>query len=209
MADPALYSEGFIQALLRWRTPEAMRIYAKIKPSAYAEAVERATACDASVPTRARSVEYEPYHTLARIDETLDSLGADLAAIASTEKEARRKQARSPAPAPTPTKRKQPSPATEKTARTRATHGAASAVYDLGEAGRVAATTETPQNIVGSTWSLPNWLWPGGDGDRGRTDCQVVAYAAALQQYVVLDCDAGHHYPVAHKHIKRHGTRVE
>ena len=47
---------GEIQALVRWKTEEAMRIYARIRPSAYADAVEGAIATPMRGLTRGRSM---------------------------------------------------------------------------------------------------------------------------------------------------------
>ena len=57
--------EGVIQSLVRWKTPEAMRIYARMEPQRYADYVDMAT--DARVPCDGAMPEGLPHPGVARL----------------------------------------------------------------------------------------------------------------------------------------------
>ena len=77
MAQPDA-EEATAQALVRWKTVDALRIYYKMLPSAYADMVNRATRTDAAKHTNLTIPEIDANDARTRIDDAiaeLDSLG--------------------------------------------------------------------------------------------------------------------------------------
>ena len=173
---------GEIQALVRWKTEEAMRIYARIRPSAYADAVEGAIATDAGPHAGAfdeAEIEIDPRNAIARLEEAVTHLDADA-------KEAKRKGKA----------REQPSadPAPEQGS------------FDVGENADVAASLSDARGLVGNGVSMPDKCWPGETGT-GSTRCTVVAFAEDRGKYVLRISRGdweGQHYLFAYDQIERH-----
>ena len=65
--------EGVIQALVRWKTPDAMRLYARMAPEQYATYVDIAARADATSPATAPAgmPEIDPQQVVAEHEQAL------------------------------------------------------------------------------------------------------------------------------------------
>ena len=83
--------EGVIQSLVRWKTVEAMRIYARMQPTQYADYVDMATnsrpSTDGDIP--ADLPEVDPEGILVETQATIDAIEAEETAKAKATRAAR------------------------------------------------------------------------------------------------------------------------
>ena len=188
--------DAVIQAILRWKTPDSIRVYAEMAPSKYAALVEKTTITRAPSLARTREPpEIEPSHACARIEVTLEQLSRAVNGTPST--------ATAPAVPSTPTAKKEARAETIATPTTEPAN-----TYDLGELGNVAASTHKRKRGIGENVRLPAYLWPSARDPRATCACTVVAWAPSISKYVIHAHDDGHHYAMPSSEIlKRLGKR--
>ena len=81
--NTAKRSDGAVQCICRWKTLEAMRLYAKMDPTEYADLVDEITATRIDV-TKARSLPAtDPHDIVAVMDESMAWLAQDEATAAA------------------------------------------------------------------------------------------------------------------------------
>ena len=181
--------DAVVQALLRWKTPDSIRVYAEMAPSKYAALVEKTTITRAPSLAATRDIpEIEPSHACARIEATLEQLS----------------RAVNIAPSATTTPVEPSTPATTK--KTRATPITTPAtkpanMYDVGELGEVWASKNKRKRGIGEEIRLPAHLWPNASNSRASRKCTVVAWAPSLSKYVILAHNDGHHYAMPSNEI--------
>ena len=181
--------DAVVQALLRWKTPDSIRVYAEMAPSKYAALVEKTTITRAPSLAATRDIpEIEPSHACARIEATLEQLS----------------RAVNIAPSATTTPAEPSTPATTK--KTRATPITTPAtkpanMYDVGELGEVWASKNKRKRGIGEEIRLPAHLWPNASNSRASRKCTVVAWAPSLSKYVILAHNDGHHYAMPSNEI--------
>jgi hypothetical protein len=69
--------EDVIQAVVRWKTPEAMRIYARMEAETYADYVDLATKTDAGASIPDDLPEVDPERLMREHEATFDAMEAD------------------------------------------------------------------------------------------------------------------------------------
>ena len=67
---------------------------------------------------------------------------------------------------------------------------------------------------MGSTLDLPGYLWPGSNAPTATTTCDIVAWASAINKYIVYAHDDEYHYAmppgIVHKRMRaQRNTRNE
>merc|ERR1711965_95429 len=82
--------EGVIQTLVRWKTLEALRIYARMKPGDYADYVDLATNTDAGLATGEEPPEIGPEMIIEEHDATMAAMAQAERDAAAEERGARR-----------------------------------------------------------------------------------------------------------------------
>ena len=180
--------DAVIQAILRWKTPDSIRVYAEMAPSKYAALVEKTTTTRAPSLARTREPpEIEPSHACARIEATLEQLSRAVNGAPST------------ATAPAEPSTQTPTKAVHTASATPTTEPAN--MYDLGELGKVAASTHKRKRGIGEEVRLPAHLWPSARHSRATCACTVVAWAPSLSKYVIHAHDDGHHYAMPSSEI--------
>ena len=194
--------EGVIQAVVRWKTVEAMRIYARIEPAHYARYVDMAASLEGE------SGETIP-DTMPPVDpEAMVEEGA--AAIAAIDEEtraaanARRAEAkrRASANAEPNKKRRQAAPSGQP--RDDAPeHSAAPVTVEIDGGVAVSCSAGDSWGATGQTLRMHNSFWGWDDG--GFSTCKVIGYAGLFdfpdgrqsKHTYVIECD-GFHYPARH-----------
>jgi hypothetical protein len=199
--------DAVIQALLRWKTPDSIRVYAEMSPSQYAERVEQSTLTRAPHPSQRRTIpEIEPSDACARIDATLERLQQAVHPIKGG--------ASAAPPVAGSTRTKTTTPTTPATATRRKSRAVTTAPpplapmqYDLGELGTVEGVCDPAHSATGKSVRLPAYLWPGAGAQKGYCDCTVVAWAPTLSKYIIISHDDNYHYAMPTKEIlKRQRT---
>ena len=193
--------EGVIQSLVRWKTPEAMRIYARMEAARYADYVDMAT--DASVESDGTTPEdlpeVDPTGVLAENEATLAAIEAEAAratkggraAVAKGGKQCGKRRA---------------TPATGDVALGVAEPEAKRTLYDIGERVALAHEGDESWGVIGQAIRLHSSFWGLDDG--AYSDAHVVAYAGAYtfaagnlsKHTYVVECE-GHYYPATHDTI--------
>lgn len=82
--------DGTVQAMLRWRSSDSMRIYARLRPAEYASIIEAATRTNANLPAGTELPEHSP------ADGAADRIDNAIAAIDPTRQKGRAKEAAPP-----------------------------------------------------------------------------------------------------------------
>ena len=180
------HPDGLIQALVCWKTLDAMRLYAKTNRHQYADAVEEVTQTDINV-TQVRSIcDIGPEDVVAKLNTALDALDAPDSDVNGGSSAVAAQRHRSADATKT-------APVAEKT-KGRAKGRAAGMQRAAPEAPKPAAspsketladgtTVQTrTDSIVGHTVKVPNTFWAWGDG---HTWCTIVARCVA--PYVFAD----------------------
>ena len=197
--------EGVIQAIVRWKTPEAMRLYARMEPGRYAEYVAMATdlslASDGTLPEGLPEVD-----PAAVLPEMQGAVAAIESEAANAKRAARPARAENDAAAPGDGKQKQrraaPSTGAPRSGVAEPTRPAQ--VFDIGDGQAVSHAGEESWQVVGQKLMLHNSFWQH-DADE-YSECRVVGYigkykfqgaATAARYTYVIECE-GHHYPAPH-----------
>lgn len=181
--------EALIQLMVRWKTPESVRVYARMLPTDYADHVDSITTTDGH-PLRgmAESVTIDP----ATGYEDIESCIVELESLSV--KRSRKQPAAESDDFVPPTAKAKPdsvSPIEEpkRTARKTASDdsglvaGAKTVVpetlttYDCVGYGHIEFTQTDPKSLTGLMVKIPNSVWPGYEQDRAKTNCQIVGFA--------------------------------
>ena len=194
--------EGVIQSLVRWKTPEAMRIYARMEAQRYADYVDMAT--DARVESDGTTPEdlpeVDPTAVLAENEATLAAIDAEAARAAKAGRAARDDP---PAKGGKKCGKRRATPATGDIAQGVAEPDAKRALYDIGEHVALAHKGEESWGVIGQAIRLHSSFWGLDDG--AYSDARVVAYSGAFtfaagnlsKHTYVVECE-GHYYPATH-----------
>jgi len=196
--------EGVIQSLVRWKTPEAMRIYARMEAQRYADYVDMATdmrvESDGTAPEDLPEV--DPTAVLAENEATLAAIDAEAARTAKASRAARDNPA---AGGGTRRGKRRATPLTGDVAQGTAELDAKRALYNIGDCA-LAHAGEDSWGVIGQSVRLHNSFWGLDDGE--YSDARVVAYASAYtftagnlsKHTYVVECE-GHYYPATHDTI--------
>ena len=208
--------EGVIQALVRWKTPEAMRIYAKMDPQVYANYVDLATSGrDVSAPYTGAPPEVDPEHVFPEISGAAEAMTTEARAAAQTTS---KKRAAERAPEETDggrsRKARRPAPPTGGTAA-RAPAAEEPAEYDFGDGrsasslgadswGATALELRVHASFWGSTPREGTWRWSSDE----YHDCVVAGYVGRYEfddgkvsTYTYAIEHETYHYPMRHSAV--------
>ena len=210
--------EGVIQTLVRWKTLEALRIYARMKPGDYADYVDLATNTDAGLATGEEPPEIGPEMVIEEHDATMAAMAQAERDAAAEERGARRHarngeasstaEARPPAkPTPDPHRGRQGDVGAKK----KATGNEPSTLmpsFDVGDDAPVVGLHEDKWAVTGEEVAVDNRFWGDEFDDGERTTCIVVGY---IGEYVfhdggrsahtfVIEAE-GVHYPIRHTYM--------
>ena len=209
--------EGVIQSLVRWKTPEAMRLYTRTRPNHYADYVDMVTdlsvSSDGVMPDDL--CEVDPRGVYA---ETMDTIEAIDAETAKTKKATQRAQ-RNAAEATAGTKsnkqgKRRSAPATGGVSANAAEPEAKRRTYEIGDGQTVHHAGDDSWGIIGQPVKMHNsfWGWPTSStpSKDDYSDCRVVAYIGAhrfegkvSKHTYVIECE-GHHYAAPHATVAGH-----
>jgi len=207
--------DGHIQCVIRWKTLEAMRLYAKMQDTHYADLVDEITTTNVNVTHAPGELPItgpdDVLEEIEDIDRWLDGDDESLRADPSGGK--RQADPRRDANEKGPMAAEAP-PAASKS------HGKAKAKASRQEPQVKAEPTEVDMNgetvsvrtddkcaLVGRTLLIPNSLWPKGEGDEwdssGHTPCTVIGECVAPYAFsggksrpaYIIECE-GEMYPV-------------
>ena len=193
--------EGVIQTLVRWKTPEAMRIYARMEAYHYADYVDMATdmriESDGTAPEDLPEV--DPTAVLAENEATLEAIEAEAQRTARAGRTAREDPT---AGGSNKRGKRRATPATGEVASGAAAPAAKRALYNIGDCA-LAHAGEESWGVVGQSVRLHNSFWGWDDG--AYSDARVVAYAGAYtfaagnvsKHTYVVECE-GYYYPATH-----------
>ena len=194
--------EGVIQSLVRWKTPEAMRIYARMEAARYADYVDMAT--DASVESDGTTPEdlpeVDPTGVLAENEATLAAIEAEAARATKGGRAARGDPV---AKGGKQCGKRRATPATGDVALGVAEPEAKRTLYDIGERVALAHEGDESWGVIGQAIRLHSSFWGLDDG--AYSDAHVVAYSGAYtfaagnlsKHTYVVECE-GHYYPATH-----------
>jgi len=171
--NSARQADGVIQCVLRWKTLEAMRLYAKMDRQQYADAVDLITSTNIVVTKAASNPPTGPEDLQSELHDIQQWLEHD----ASDEERSmpvRSSKARTRIP-PQPEESEAPAPSPP----------SARQVVVLGSSVELKAVDTT--NMTGCMVEVPNALWPKEEGDTweesGFTTCMVVGRCASNYAY--------------------------
>ena len=219
--------EGVIQSLVRWKTLEAMRIYARMEPETYASYVDMATDLgqDSCGEMPADLCEVDPRGVVTEHEATITAIDAVAAKAAKAAKAARAEsvtgapaasQAKGGKGGPRGVRRDAPvtgdvhADAEEPEAKRRA--------FDIGGGQAVVHKGDDTWRVVGQKLKLHNSFWGipvppppvgGGQAPSQYSECIVVAYIGeyrfpdtqrSSKHTYVIECE-GFHYPVRHSAV--------
>ena len=192
--------EGVIQSVVRWKTPEAMRIYARMDAKQYADYVDMATSPHIAEVTGDEPLpEIDPEGVIADHDATLAALDAEATRAAQAAKALKAAAAQPPQG-----KARRPRPSTgEPTKAGKHARAAAPRAFDIGNGEVVHSTGGDSWGIDGERLHMHHSFWGGADD--GSSPCVVQAYigaykfmsGAASAHTFVIECE-GHYYPARH-----------
>ena len=191
--------EGVIQTLVRWKTVEALRIYARMRPSDYADYVDMATQGDANLGDAAEVPEIEPEDVIAEHEATIQALDE----IEQQDKAAENARSRVSGSSASPSKRRTTAADTSSGGASRTPRK----VFDLGDGKTAVDLGPDTWNVRGRTILVPNGFW-GPEYDDGNTSaCLVVGFIGgfhfphAYSPYTyIIQCE-GHEYAIKHSTV--------
>ena len=193
--------EFVIQSLVRWKTPEAMRIYARMEAQRYADYVDMATdmRVESDGTTPKDLPEVDPTAVLAENEATLAAIEAEAARTARAGRATRDDPA---AGGGAKRGKRRATPSTGDVAQGTAEPDAKRALYNIGDCA-LAHEGEESWDVIGQPVRLHNSFWGWDDGE--YSDARIVAYAGAYtfaagnlsRHTYVVECE-GHYYPATH-----------
>ena len=207
--------DGHIQCVIRWKTLEAMRLYAKMQDTHYADLVDEITTTNVNVTHAPGELPItgpdDVLEEMEDIDRWLDGDDESLRADPSGGKRqaSSRQDAGSGGPrtsAAPPAAGKSHGKAKAEVSKQEPQAKAEPTKVDMnGETVRV--RTDDTHSLVGRTLLIPNSLWPKGEGDEwdpdGHTPCRVIGECVAPYAFsggnsrpaYIIECE-GEMYPV-------------
>ena len=200
--------EGIVQSVVRWKTPEAMRIYARIEPEQYADYVELATTTDAPASIPADLPEIDPEHVLPETEAALAHIEREAAAAAKAARAATRDETTEESAAVKRKRARKPTPASGEPSGAGTSMEDARPTFDLGDGKQATHLGDDSWDVCGQTLRLHNSLW-GIEGDE-YTECKVVGYigahhfeSGAVSRHTYVIEDGGYFYAVRHDTVAR------
>ena len=197
--------EGVIQSLVRWKTPEAMRIYARMEPAQYADYVDMATNAnrqiyDDSVPDDLP--ETDPAGVVAEHTATIAALDAEVARAAKAKRAARDGGTRAAATG-NASKRRRPTPTSGDTSANSAEPPTVARVFDIGDGIAVAHAGEETWHVIGQELSLHYSFWQLPEDEYspasvvGFVDQHTFPNGRRSKHAYVVECE-GNYYLATH-----------
>ena len=195
--------EGVVQSLVRWKTPEAMRIYARMEPEQYADYVDMGTdvshECGGEMPQDLP--ETDPSGVLADTEATVAAIEADAAQKTKAAKAAR--EGASAAAAGGRQGQRRAAPATGDVRRGVAEPATQQRTFEIDDGQTVAHRGDESWGIMGQTLRMHNSFWNWTDDN--YSVCRVVGYAGnfrfasgkAAKHTYIIECE-GFYYPATH-----------
>ena len=190
--------EGVIQTVVRWKTVEALRIYARTKPGQYADYVDMCTRNDASLANANEMPEIDPYDVLEEHESTLEAIAElERSERASNHPERHREMA-------TPTRRRVPN---SPPVLAGPSDGRDREVFDLGRGNTATDLGPETWDLKGRALKIDNSFWGSRYDDGGKSDCVVAGFIGGYQfeegysrHTYVMTCD-GHEYPIRYRAV--------
>lgn len=195
--------EGVVQSLVRWKTPEAMRIYARMEPEQYADYVDMGTdvshECGGETPQDLP--ETDPSGVLADTEATVAAIEADAAQKTKAAKAAR--EGASAAAAGGRQGQRRAAPATGDVRRGVAEPATQQRTFEIDDGQTVAHRGDESWGIMGQALRMHNSFWNWTDDN--YSVCRVVGYAGnfrfasgkAAKHTYIIECE-GFYYPATH-----------
>ena len=194
--------EGVIQSLVRWKTVEAMRIYARMQPTQYADYVDMATdprsTTGGAIPEDLPEV--DPEGILAETQATIDAIDSEEAIKTKAARTAREQDVPR---ATTKRGQRRAAPPTGGVSTDAAEPEARRHAFDIGEGQAVYHLGDDSWNVTGQQLRVHNSFW--GWTDNEYSECRVAGYAGEYsfasgklsKHTYVIEYD-GHFYPATH-----------
>ena len=198
--------EGVIQALVRWKTPEAMRLYARMEPGTYADYVELGTSVgDGPEPEGISDElpEIDPEGIMAEHEENLGVLERSATEASQRARAERRHTANSGETSGAAPKRRKAAPATGAPDPSAAPQPVAMPTFELSDGVAAQHMGDESWGVIGQHISLHNSFW--GEAGNEYSRCSVVGYIGKFEfdsgptsrHTYVIEYE-GNHYPIRH-----------
>ena len=185
-------AEAIAQALCRWKSIEAVRIYARWNPADYADYVDTATRTDASLTHDIDMPEVNPTDVIRELEATIAALGG------SNAKAQRVSQGDAEVPSRTHKKAK-----VIETAEDASTVGKHMATHDLGNGVVVNDVGVDPWGVLGTVANVHHSFW--GLSGNSTSACRVVGYIGNFKfpgggrsPHTYIIEEEGNKYPIRH-----------
>ena len=201
--------EGIAQALVRWKTPESVRLYGKMQPHQYADYVDMVTRGDAhgAAISGDELPETDPEHVVRDHQATLAYLDHEQSAKAKSKRQhvADDKQAATRKRKPQPQSGEPPAAAV-----------ALRPCFNLGDGASAQDVGDESWGAVGERIRLHYSFWGSRDADdEDYIACTVAGYigrhtfpqGAVSTHTYVIECH-GHHYAIRHRAVASALTRA-
>lgn len=197
--------EGVIQSLVRWKTPEAMRIYARMEPEQYANYVDMAANLSTNggngIPPELPEV--DPEQLLADHERMLEALDTEALQDAKAARAAKRLGDASADDARTHKHKRRQDPSTGGPAAGAAEPTATARCFDIGGGQSMQHAGDDSWGLLGQALRMHNSFW--GWGDDAYSECRVVGFTGSFtfadgtsaKHAYIIECE-GHHYPARH-----------
>ena len=201
--------EGVIQSLVRWKTPEAMRIYARMERDQYADYVDMATDANMSpsVEMPEDLCEVDPRGVLRETEATAAALEAEAAAAVKAARAAGRAGgAAGAADAHAGKKQRRANPTSGNIAANASVPAATQLAFDIGDGQVVQHAGAESWGVIGQRINVHHTFWNIDVDD--YTPGRVVGYVGrfsfpdgSLSKHTyIMECE-GNHYPIRHNTV--------
>ena len=174
--------EALIQMLVRWKTPESVRRYAKTLPCDYADHVDAVTRTDGHPLADMRhKVTIDPTACYEDIEAAIAELEAKLhhAKLAARKEPAESDSLIVPAEVTNSQGTADTEPSDEGPSQSEPE------IYNCPSIGDVQVGDKDPRaaqrRAIGTSANVPNNIWKGYENDNGKTRCVIVGYSATTQ----------------------------
>jgi hypothetical protein len=197
--------EGVTQSIVRWKTPEAMRLYARMQPTQYADYVDMAANLH---PTPGEATlddipEVDPSGVLAEAEATMAALDVEASRAVKAARTTRGEASADAGGDDKQRKRRRTAPVTGDTQHDTGEPVAPPEVFDIGSGTALQHIGDDSWGVVGQALRMHNSFW--GWQDNEYSQCRVVGYAGTYtfpdgqtsKHTYVVECE-GICYPARH-----------
>ena len=194
--------EGVIQSLVRWKTPESMRLYARTDPHIYAGYVDLATNPhdEQSGDTETGMPAVDPESVVEEAQTSMEALDADNKAAQ------KRAQSRTATNGQTDKRRKRATTSGEPSASA-APHVPTDKTFDIGDDTPVAHAGDESWNIIGCKLRMHFSFWDCPENE--KAPCTVVGYIGeytfnngTISKHTYVIENDGFFYPARHTAVR-------